>query len=119
MYLAGCRLHIQTVTFLSVLTLKQYANAKTIWGREVRNIDRRDDYFQPLTTYTATIPGHSRSFSGEAGCFWTESALYPWSVVFSQHFNLSLHLTPGLRYAVWYVQSALTLTDIKSKKLTL
>ena len=30
MYLAGCRLHIQTVTFLSVLTLKQYANAKTI-----------------------------------------------------------------------------------------
>ena len=27
MYLAGCRLHIQTVTFLSVLTLKQYANA--------------------------------------------------------------------------------------------
>ena len=30
MYLADCRLHIQTVTFLSVLTLKQYANAKTI-----------------------------------------------------------------------------------------
>ena len=27
MYLAGCELHIQTLTFL-VLTLKQYVNAK-------------------------------------------------------------------------------------------
>ena len=88
-------------------------------GREVRNIDRRDDYFQPLTTYAATIPGHSWSFSGEAGCFLTESAFYSWSIVFSQHVILSLHLTPGLQCAIWYVQFALTLTGITSKKLTL
>ena len=73
MYLAGCKLHIQTVTFLIVLTLKQYVNAKTIWGLEVWNINRHDDYCQPLTTHTASILGHSWSFSGEAGCFWTKS----------------------------------------------
>ena len=29
-YLAGCELHIQTLTFLIILTLKQYVDAKTI-----------------------------------------------------------------------------------------
>ena len=78
MYLAGCKLHIQTVTFLIVLTLKQYVNAKTIWGLEVWNINRHDDYCQPLTTHAASILGHSWSFSGEASCFWTKSVFYPW-----------------------------------------
>ena len=54
MYLAGCELHIQTLTFL-VLTLKQYVNAKTTWGSEVRNINRNDDYCQPLMTNAASI----------------------------------------------------------------
>ena len=44
MYLAGCELHIQTVMFLIILNLKQYVNAKTIWGREVWNINRHDNY---------------------------------------------------------------------------
>ena len=39
MYLASCELHIQTLMFLIVLTLKQYVNGKTIWGREVRDIN--------------------------------------------------------------------------------
>ena len=112
MYLAGCELHFQPVTFLIVLTLKQYVNAKTIWGREVRNVNRHHDYCQPLTTYAASIPAHSWSFSGEAGCFWTESAFYSWSAVFNQHFTFSLQLTHGL-------QSALTLTVLKNKKLTI
>ena len=34
MYLAGCELHIKTLTFL-VLTLKQYVNVKITWGSEV------------------------------------------------------------------------------------
>ena len=94
MYLASCKLHFQTVKFLNVLTLKQYVNAKTIWGSEVRNINRHDDYCQPLITYAASIPGHSLSFFGEAGGLWTKSFFYPWSAVFNQHFTLSLHLIP-------------------------
>ena len=116
MYSADCKLYFQPATFLIVLTLKQYVNAKTIWGREVRNINHYYDYCQPLTTYAASIPAQSWSFSGEAGCFWTESAFYPWYVVFNQHFTLSLQLTPGLRSAVCSLQSALTLTDIKKTK---
>ena len=108
MYLASCKLHFQTVTFLNVLTLKQYVNAKTLWGSEVRNINRHDDYCQPLITYAASILGHSWSFFGEAGGLWTKSFFYPWSA-----------LNPGLQSAVWNLQSALTLTDIKSKKLTI
>ena len=56
MYLAGCELHIQTLTFL-VLTLKQYVNAKITWGSEVRNINRNDDYCQPLMTNAARESG--------------------------------------------------------------
>ena len=54
MYLAGCELHIKTLTFL-VLTLKQYVNVEITWGSEVRNINRNDDYCQPLMTYAASI----------------------------------------------------------------
>ena len=54
MYLAGCELHIKTLTFL-VLTLKQYVNVEITWGSEVRNINRNDDYCQPLMTNAASI----------------------------------------------------------------
>ena len=52
-YLAGCELHIQTLTVLVVLTLYQYVNAKTIWVSEVRNINSHNDYCHSLTTYVA------------------------------------------------------------------
>ena len=68
-YLAGCELHIQTLLFLIILTLKQYVNTKTIWGSEVWNISCHDDYYQPLMTYMASIPAHSWSFFKEAGFF--------------------------------------------------
>ena len=99
MYLAGCELHIQTLTFL-VLTLKQYVNAKTTWGSEVRNINRNDDYCQPLMTYAASIQLILEVFTGRAACFRPESAFYPWSTVVSVHFTLSLHFIPGLQSAV-------------------
>ena len=82
-YLAGCELHIQTLLFLIILTLKQYVNTKTIWGSEVRNISCHDDYYQPLMTYMASIPAHSWSFFKEAGFFRND------------------HFTPGLQ-SVFY-----------------
>ena len=48
--------------------------------------------------YAASIPAHSWSLSGEAGCFRNESTFYPWSAVFGLHFTVSLHLTPGLLF---------------------
>ena len=71
------------------LTVLWYVNAKTIWGNEVQNINHHDDFCQPLTTYAASIPAHSWSFSGEAGCFGTKSAFYPCVAVFRFHFTLS------------------------------
>ena len=44
-------------------------------------------------------------FSGEVGCFRTESAFYPWSAVVSLHFTLSLHFTPGLQSSVCILPS--------------
>ena len=96
MYLAGCEQHIKTLTFL-VLTLKQYVNVKITWGSEVRNINRNDDYCQPLMTYAASIQLILEVFTGEAACFRPESAFYPWSTVVSVHFTLSLHFIPGLQ----------------------
>lgn len=56
MHFAGCELHIQTLMFPIILTLKQYVNTKTIWGSEVQNINCHDHYCQPLKTYVASIP---------------------------------------------------------------
>ena len=78
MYLAGCELHIQTFTLL-VLTLKQYVNAKTIWGSKWRLLPASHDL-------RGLDSAHSWSFFGEEVCFRTESAFYPWSAVFSLHF---------------------------------
>ena len=64
MHFAGCELHIQTLMFPIILTLKQYVNTKTIWGSEVQNINCHDHYCQPIKTYVASIPAHSWSFSG-------------------------------------------------------
>lgn len=83
MHFAGCELHIQTLMFPIILTLKQYVNTKTIWGSEVRNISCHDDYYQPLVTYMASIPAHSWSFFKEAGFFRND------------------HFTPGLQ-SVFY-----------------
>ena len=55
-YFLTREMYIQTLTFL-VLTLKQYVNAKTTWGSEVRNINRNDDYCQPLMTNAARESG--------------------------------------------------------------
>ena len=82
-YLAGCELHIQTLTFLIILTLKQYVDAKTIWGNEVHHINHRDDYCPLFSTFAASIPANSWSFYGEEGYFRTKSAFHPWSAIFS------------------------------------
>lgn len=58
MYLAGCELHIQTLRFLIVFTLKQYVNAKTMWGSKVGNINRCYDYSHD-DCYAASILAHS------------------------------------------------------------
>ena len=63
MHLAGCELHIQTLMFPIILTLKQYVNTKTIWGSEVQNINCHDHYCQPLKTYVVSIPAHSWSLT--------------------------------------------------------
>ena len=76
MYLASCELHIQTLKFLILLTLKQYVN-ETIWGSEVRYINRHDDYWQALATLRASTPAHSLSFPGEVGWVRTGSAFNP------------------------------------------
>ena len=45
-FLAGCELHIQTLAFLIILTLKQYITAKT---SEVRNINCHDHNIDSLS----------------------------------------------------------------------
>ena len=44
-------------------------------------------------------PSSLLKFSGEVGCLRIESTFYPWYAVFSLHFTLSLHFTPGLQSA--------------------
>ena len=44
-------------------------------------------------------PSSLLKFSREVGCLRIESAFYPWYAVFSLHFTLSLHFTPGLQSA--------------------
>ena len=83
MYLTGRELHIQTFTLL-VLTLKQYVNAKTIWGSKVRNITMT--IIASLLWLTRPRFSSLLKFFREEVCFRTESAFYPWSAVFSLHF---------------------------------
>ena len=53
-FLAGCELHIQTLAFLIILTLKQYITAKT---SEVRNINCHD-HMRPQSQLTLEVfPG--------------------------------------------------------------
>ena len=102
-FLAGYELHIQTLAFLIILTLKQYITAKT---SEVRNINCHDHYWQPLTTYAASIPAHSWSISREMDCFLTESALihsfqsalYPQSALHLQSAVCVLHWLHWVSY---------------------
>ena len=96
--LAGCVLYIQTLTF-PVLTLKQYVNAKTIWGSGVWNINYHEDYCQPLLNYATSIQLTFKVFAEKQVFLRTKSAFYPWSTVFSLHFTLSLHFTPSLQSA--------------------
>ena len=89
---------------LIILTLKQYITAKT---SEVRNINCHDHYWQPLTTYAASIPAHSCSISREMDCFWTESALihsfqsalYPQSALHLQSAVCVLHWLHWVSYS--------------------
>ena len=99
--LAGCELYIQTFTFL-VLTLKQHVNAKTIWGSKVRNINRRDDFCQPLTTYAASIQLTLEVFPGK------RIVLEP-----------SLHFNPGLQSSVCILPSVYILPPVCSLRFTL
>ena len=54
MYLDGCELHLETLTFQIVLILKQYVNAKP--SEEVKFAMT---IIANLTTYAASIPAHS------------------------------------------------------------
>ena len=86
-------IHEQTLRFLIILTLRQYVDAKTIWGNEVHHINHRDDYCPLFSTFAASIPANSWSFYGEVGYFRTKSAFHPWSAIFS------LYLIPGQQTA--------------------
>ena len=99
-YLAGCALHIQTLTFL-VLTFKQCVNAKTIWGSEVRHINRHEDYCQPLVTYVASIQLTLKVF------LWRQVVL-----------ELRLHFTTGWQSSVRILPSVCILFPVCSLQCT-
>ena len=75
------------------LTVLWYVNAKTIWGNEVQNISRHDDFCQPLTTYAASILTHSWSFSGGSRLFWNQVCILPlfYSLQFAFYPQLALY----------------------------
>ena len=98
MYLAGCELYIQTLTFL-VLTLKLHVNAKTICESEVRNINR---HCQPLVTYAASIQ--------------LTLEVFPRKRVVLE---LSLHFNPGLQSSVCILPSVYILPLVCSLRFTL
>ena len=67
MYLAGCELHIQTLTFLIVLTLKQYVNAKTIFEQEY--LKQLDNDIACYNVVTYSHDSKQRMSGHRLGCF--------------------------------------------------
>ena len=75
--------------------LRQYVNTKP--SEEVKFAVT---IITSLTTYAASIPAHSWSFSGEAVSFRTEFEFYPGLQFSVRIFSLSLPFIPGLQFAV-------------------
>ena len=67
MYLAGCELHIQTLTFLIVLTLKKYVNAKTIFEQEY--LKQLDNDIACYNVVTYSHKSKQRMSGHRLGCF--------------------------------------------------
>ena len=97
MRLTGCELHIQTLTFLIVLTLTQCVNAKTV----MTIIDNLSRLTRPQPQLTLEV------FPRKRVNLEPESIFYPWSAVFSLHFIPSLQSAVcSLQFAVCSLQSA-------------
>ena len=78
-----------------------------MWWKSIATSFKAEQSIRELHKCWSYIPW---SFSGEAGCFRTESAFNLWSAVFSLHFTLDLHFTPGLQSVC---SLRFTLTDMK------
>ena len=89
-------------TYVSRSYLKIICQRQTIWGSEVRHINRHEDYCEALMTYAASIHLTLEVFLGK----WVVS-------------ELNLHFTPGLQSSVRILPSVCILRPGCSLRFTL